>query len=696
MSPLGLRKRLVAGVRTLLNGANEDSEAAPDYQPSPGSRMSTMHEDVYKYLPLNFFPTSIRLLSVRPSSAYGAINCTLDLADLATKPQYHALSYTWGPPTLQAAQKGMTDEKRCLIVCNGWEVRVPQNLFDFLCHAAKDSASGPWWIDAICINQENILERNQEILKMRDIYANASHVVVWLGEEDEYTVPALELLTALGSKDPDVLKQVDPLSAYSDTRNKTQNILSLAIEDSDWRALALFYKRAWFSRVWILQECRVAQTTVYLCGNYNVDKEHLLHVALYVAGSYWAGTKGFGALDNDSPENHKPSILSTDYVALVLYHIFYRDHEYGSSLGTAIINSRANYSSDPRDKVYGLLGFFEGSREERESNALMSPDYRKPTSQIYIEAAEYIMRSSGDLSILSVVEDRLYRKTEGLPSWVPDFSATSVTSLGHKKRTTYRASRGLRATWQRRDGSAMLSLRASQIGLIRDSAESKIELANDFCCQHLLRIVSEMDGYYFNGQTRMEALWRTLIEDSGNHRGKGNYKFPAPRCFETAFRSFWLYNAASWLLRPGQTETSDHSIAVNGSILSLLNELAVRDSRGIIPGVVEIVEFAKHRALVDDDFEQHLRLAAPYDAAFSQLSYLRFFRTENSMIGMGPLSLEVGDSVWLVPGSEVLVVLRKRPGVNRYELVGDCYVHGLMDGEAVENALPSMETIELE
>ncbi|KAI4184727.1 MAG: hypothetical protein L6R41_004543 [Letrouitia leprolyta] len=544
------------------------------------------------------------------------------------------------------------------------------------------------------------MERNQQVLKMKDIYANASHVFVWLGEEDEYTRPALELLITLGSKDLDVLREVDPLSPWAETKPRTREVLGLSIEEGDWKALAYFYRRAWFSRVWILQEVRMAQRTVYYCGNYNVSMDNLFHVAAYIERSYWAPAKGFTMNDGTSPYE-RPSVLSTRHALLVLYHIFYREYNFGSRLATAIMNGRASHSSDPRDKVYGLLGFFEGSLEEREFCKLMSPDYRKSISQIYVEAAEYILKSMGDLLILSFVEDRLYRSTEGLPSWVPDFSVQGATGVGYTKRTTYRASRDLPAVWQK-NASMALILKASQIDVISDTGESKFELVNEYRCVRLLRIIVEMNDYYFNGQTIVEALWRTLIEDCGSHLARTKYESPAPKTFEVAFKSFWLSNAALWLLRPGQVENRENIFDTDIFISGLLLQLAQKDTCGVLPGLEEIVNFARHAGLahfaevVNDEYEQQVKTADPYSVAFNQTSWLRFFCTEGKLMGMGPFSLQVGDSIWLVPGSEVLIVLRKGSGANRYELVGDCYVHGLMGGEAVDEALPRMQTIELE
>ena len=143
--------------------------------------------------------TSIRLLRIHQLHDSSSNHCSLEIADLASKPEYHALSYTWGPPTDQAEQRGMTDRRCCPIVCNGKTVLVTENLFHFLRLFAQNTSPLPWWIDALCIDQDNVVERNDQILKMKYIYTTARSVLVWLGDADEYTVPALELLDKLGA-----------------------------------------------------------------------------------------------------------------------------------------------------------------------------------------------------------------------------------------------------------------------------------------------------------------------------------------------------------------------------------------------------------------------------------------------------------------------------------------------------------------
>ncbi|KAK5625785.1 hypothetical protein RRF57_001501 [Xylaria bambusicola] len=71
----------------------------------------------------------------------------------------------------------------------------------------------------------------------------------------------------------------------------------------------------------------------------------------------------------------------------------------------------------------------------------------------------------------------------------------------------------------------------------------------------------------------------------------------------------------------------------------------------------------------------------------------RLIRTKAGLIGLGPGFAEVGDLVCVLSGGHVLYVLRKKKQCSRYEFVGECYVHGMMDGEALNSSTPQQEFV---
>ncbi|EGZ70088.1 HET-domain-containing protein [Neurospora tetrasperma FGSC 2509] len=133
------------------------------------------------------FPISrshIRLLQLLPSENEDAvIHCRLFSTALDSKGirPYEALSYVWG-----------SEAKPCSISINGCDLPIGENLHAALLHLRDHSIERTIWIDAICINQEDEEEKGHQVQSMAKIYAKASRVIVWLGEEAAGSDQALE------------------------------------------------------------------------------------------------------------------------------------------------------------------------------------------------------------------------------------------------------------------------------------------------------------------------------------------------------------------------------------------------------------------------------------------------------------------------------------------------------------------------
>jgi hypothetical protein len=110
------------------------------------------------------------------------------------KLEYEALSYVWGSP----------ERTREVIVRAKWPrsnkvLRISKNLSTALRYLRQQDEERILWVDAICINQDDLNERSKEVKMMGSIYKNARRVVVWLGEGDEHSSLAMETLEDLGN-----------------------------------------------------------------------------------------------------------------------------------------------------------------------------------------------------------------------------------------------------------------------------------------------------------------------------------------------------------------------------------------------------------------------------------------------------------------------------------------------------------------
>jgi hypothetical protein len=152
-----------------------------EHRPSSSNQRRSQLQPHY-HEPLKDNSKSIRLLEVYLEPTYEPISCRLVQHDLADKPLYIALSYKWDEGGLPRG-----------IMCDGMDLDVGENLWHFLyefrrrqCLQKSNTRLAQWkgcylWIDAICIDQMNLQERDQQVPRIGGIYSTASSVIAWLG-----------------------------------------------------------------------------------------------------------------------------------------------------------------------------------------------------------------------------------------------------------------------------------------------------------------------------------------------------------------------------------------------------------------------------------------------------------------------------------------------------------------------------------
>jgi ankyrin repeat protein len=147
---------------------------------------STIHGPTrFEYQPLRGLQ-SIRLIALEPAESFEApVRCQIYQTNLATARSFEALSYVWGKVTNLVP-----------IALNGHVTDITQSLWCILCRLRNNSALRVLWIDALCINQEDIREKSHQVQMMREIYITAERVLVWLGEADIESHRVLQTVAA--------------------------------------------------------------------------------------------------------------------------------------------------------------------------------------------------------------------------------------------------------------------------------------------------------------------------------------------------------------------------------------------------------------------------------------------------------------------------------------------------------------------
>jgi len=319
----------------------------------------------YSYTPLS--NSYIRLLVLEPYDHHSSPGPHLEsrirgrlISVKFSTVGYQALSYCWGD-----------DGSKKEILIGDRVMQVGENLWLALYHLSRSSfvygAEGTkhWlsrclWIDAICINQHDLQERNLEVSRMSEVYRKAQRVIIWLGPANSNSVLAMAVLNSIDRNGiPD-----NPRPHFA----AFQNIRSpLGYDPRVREALMDFFNRPYFSRMWIVQEIILANEIIIFWGPtsllwsklsnlFNCINDPVLHRDLQQATAIEINN----SLAKDLHQNRK------------------KWQERKTNLEELLVSYSRNKCRDPRDKVYSLLGIAADCQ-----NGELEADYNKDLGTVY-------------------------------------------------------------------------------------------------------------------------------------------------------------------------------------------------------------------------------------------------------------------------------------------------------------------------
>jgi hypothetical protein len=314
---------------------------------------------------------SIRILVLHPSlnDSY-PILCTILHAQLYFDPlEYEALSYTWGS----------TDKTSTIQFDNGKsELQVTQNCYDALRRLRRKHTDRQLWVDAICIDQQNLTERASQVRIMDEIFSCASSVVVFLGEQ----VTECRALFA-------------ELAAVDETLSLGEHPFHSPPSDAIVELDAL-YDLPWFKRVWVLQE---------VCAKKSV---------MFMYGSAIASSRAIKALHY----GYKNTSVTKAVIPLPLRWIHAISCPFFSrpqiNLWQLLFWSRDCLATDPKDKVFALKSLTGVGQSEL--NSLI--DYKQSVEDCFTQVATFLLPVLGLRLLLAVRHPHRLK----MPSWAPDWS----------------------------------------------------------------------------------------------------------------------------------------------------------------------------------------------------------------------------------------------------------------------------------
>ncbi|KAI0423058.1 HET-domain-containing protein [Xylaria grammica] len=684
------------------------------------------------YSPLDHTRSEVRFIEIIPSSTDDQqVSCRLESAELSEDTPYAALSYVWGDPTVT----------ECVLV-NGTNLPVTTNLASALRHFSKhgfpsNQETGNLqrlWVDAICINQKDIQEKNHQVPLMGKLYTNAKLVLSWLGAPDSSRHnEALRIIHEFASVIGVTSNRHDPepntemihtgfkwlYSTLGPLFDVTTREISIK-----WAPLLALRKNTYWGRIWIVQEIVLTKspwTHLFLCGDTSAAFADLTLFSSCLESISRTPLPTFDRDGAQSMERHTWIILSHDPVcqipgmamirALKLHRKYPGEVGPNSVFGFACTMGLHCSATLPHDFIYGVLEIV------LESN--IQPDYRKPVKEVYLEAA--VSSVGGVSSFYLGLSGRGFnaKNEHNLPSWLPDLSKLLSASkvfffdIRSKRELLLKIETAPSPQIIAKDTLHVQGAICGRVELVKhlafdlDAPEEKIlyQICVDYLVEifGVLQTASIVSGFEIHWSSReiagkavgrrpLEVLLDVLDWKKKDSRSK------SPTHFGLSGLSL---SPIAWqfyiMLRNSTALTLDER-------RDALKRLGFRPIMDL--NIFMALCFADNNGVLIDKEERN---NWPMEPARLELQYLlkeaknrSLFKTDNGYLGIGPPNIKPGDLVCATNAYSLPILLRKVTEPDgrgsHLEHEGCCYVLGLSDDEPatmVANGQLEVQTLDI-
>lgn len=617
---------------------------------------------------------------------------------------YEALSYTWGDTTV-------TEE----ILVDGCKRKVTKSLYEILASHSALLMPKLLWIDALCIDQENEAEKSNQVQLMKTIYLNALFVTVWLGHsplcagqgqlrrsplqfryggvlEEEHTrlyfenarlafdlLHELEVLQdALGKKDRNVYQDYERLK------------LLFTAKPQQWKAMLKLLRHPWFERVWVVQEIALAQSVQVRYGNevisWNIlakGVEKLQSQSHFRLWLEWTHGVRFRYMQHTSLGN----VTRMDRVRKKVQGDGPHGSRYGSMrLAELLTESFYFKATNHRDLIFGFMGICSNP---------MTIAYSASVEQVYIEAAKALFESRNFGLLFHAAGVGRYNQLNTpslvLPSWVPDWTNALRYERLHGFKAGGNSGPRIRIT---PDATLVLpGLLLDEILLLGpvlfDTQHQGGSWAVDKMCRlatnyfsflaqlGLARLMIAPSAPVFEEPKSLSKNSRLLSirlkrirEQLGSVRRKLGLPRGGPNSLEDAFRKMLVANKfANPYTKPNNSGYRDFVWEMKYTVweFDLMSFLSEQPTS----------ELGKSQEV----YERLERMDETTQQVWSSCGGRRLFITKSGRIGLCPPFSREEDLIYVIPGLDTPLLLRRSKTVKAF--VGECYVHGLMEGEAM-------------
>lgn len=538
-------------------------------------------------------------------------------------PSYDALSYAWDQPCSPCGA----------LKCGKTAISIPgQKLLACLQELVRQRFSRWIWVDAICINQSDELEKSTQIPLMREIFSRALTTHIWLTTADNLEERFLRLMAQPQDKH-DPLKEIiqDALNMITTRKNYSMNLSKEAVTLRDViNCLRSIFRCSWIERVWVQQEAIVAAELSVMCGHIRIPWHRFLEAAR------WTYTSG----------------LTSPWQFLVLHKARINWREGGvEALDARYVMNIAfeKQATRPEDNILGLLGLISKDDQHRYSLYASEPSFK-----LYQQFAKWFMFKMGPEKLLNFI-DYNYSIPE-IHSWCPNFSQEYGSRM-HSLLGTFHA--GLQSwsnvKWKSQDDKFSESSSTSPKIEAQWSMEDTLVLAKVTIVGNVAAIhqYEELGDIYdfrsinsFNNAclelgslvSRREddiiAHARTLVMNSIFMDPPLNWK----GCKEVSFSSY-----QSWKSK-----------------------------------IQQCADWSTEEDLSGDSLNYHWSMRT---CCWGRT----YFITEQGRRGLGSKATRPGDLIVVIENCRFPCIVRPIPGQQEVTLIGSAYVDGIMYGEALSS-----------
>ena len=569
---------------------------------------------------------------------------------------YLALSYTWGDPTNVRE-----------ILVNGQSLIITQNLEACLrALRRKHYVKNGWrfWIDAICINQKDIVERAGQVKRMREIYTKAWTPIIWIGEETEDSHVALDLIITLASE----YTSRDGVNRLTKTLHQNPQHFG----SGRWRALNDIVCRRYWRRLWVLQEATLGRnSSPVLCGNRTLPWVHFAGAFNLICNTDEV-INTFITNELKSASRPLDLVIWSNLNKVIEIQAFQKLRLEGGrpNLFRLLYFSRTALSTDPRDKIYGLLALMDDSLA-----SLIKPDYTETVENVYRSFTLDAMKATGSLDM---IRHSIPNTDSALPSWVPDWAIERESTVLTINDNAFATS-----------GSSLASVQALADPQSISCKGFIIDRFDGMGCRWTCGwspdsvVPSKVRSNPYNTFEKIrEAIWKSMV---ACHRLPSEYlgldadygSLLATPVLATAILSEHSpikdlvgSNVFDWCVKFLKGNADFHVAGRR------MEEYFWKD---VEPEKIDVVHLRD--ALMQRD---RVNLGR------------RLVTTERGHVGMALETVERTDVVAVLLGCSTPMVLRQFQGDSgclKWKVVGECYLHGIMNGEAMEWGLKTQDIV---